>query len=179
MPDAIPLWDRTTLRILVVAADDRDEDGTGPGIRAVARMDVVVHPALGVLRGRMMSARHERGAADGRGRPFAGPRLRNAIWNPSPPDVLVAACPSSHWLVPDDVCHGLPWIHVLTAWKHLRSTMPSFMGRVCWEHGHDDLLPEGASGNLERETWFVAEMLSVLMRYASPGELVAFSREGG
>ena len=178
MPDAIPLWDRTTLRILAVAGYDPDEDGSEPGIRAVARMDVVVHPALGVLRGKMMSARHEHGAADGRGRPFTGPRLRNAIWNPLPPDVLVAACPSSHGLVPGDIHRGLPWIHVLTALRHLRSTMPSFMARVCWEHGEDDLVPEGASGNLVREAWFVAQVLSVLLRHASPRELVALSREG-
>ncbi len=56
--------------------------------------------------------------------------------------------------------------------------MPSFMAQVCWEHGEDDLLPEGASSDLVREAWFVAEVLSVLLRHASPGELVAFSREG-
>ena len=179
MPDAIPLWDRTTLRVIAVAGDDPcgDAPGVALGIRAVARMDIVVHPALGVRRGRMMSARHERGAADGHGRPFTGTRLRNAIWNPSPPDVLVAACPSSHGLVPDDVHHGLPWIHVLTALRHLRSSTPSFMARVCWEHGADDLLPEGASGGLTREAWFVAEVLSVLLHHASPDELVALSRK--
>ncbi len=115
------------MRVLAFATDDSDIDTdlSAPSrVRALARVDVVSHPALGNGVGRPMSARHEQDAPGLKAAPSTGQRLENAIWSPSAPDVLVAACPDAYAAVPDDIKCGLTWIHVLLAWRRLQPMVP-------------------------------------------------------
>ena len=169
------------MRVLAFARDepDMDADLSAPArIRALARVDVVSHPALGSGVGRLMSARHDQDARGPQARPFSGERLENAIWNPAPPDVLVAACPDACAAVPDAIQRGLPWIHVLVAWRRLHPMAPSDTLQICWDRGGQDFVPPGQKqGRLEREAWFTAVALHRLLHHAPPDELIALSRE--
>ncbi len=169
------------MRVLAFARDDPDMDTdlSAPArIRALARVDVVSHPALGNGVGRLMSAQHDQDARGPQARPFSGQRLENAIWNPAPPDVLVAACPDACDAVPDDIQRGLPWIHVLVAWSRLQPMVPSDMLQICWDRGRGDFVSSNQKrGRLESEAWFIALALHQLLHYAPPQELIALSRE--
>ena len=174
---AMPLWDPSVMRVLAFEIGDRDgAEGVGPLIIAVARVDLVTNPALGCGVGRLMSAGREPGAGL-RSRPFSGPRLENAIWRPSPPDVLVAACGEARSAVPDDLRRGLPWIIVLNAWERLLRVVPSELTPACWDHLADDSTPMPGRNALEREAWLLAQMLYRLLHLAPPDELVALSRD--
>ena len=177
MSVAMPLWDPVVMRVLAFeTADPDDADGVGGPINAVARVDVVTNPTLGCGVGRLMSARHMPGEGPS-SRPFAGERLDNALWRPSPPDVLVAACGEARSAVPDDLQRGLPWIIVFNAWERLFSMASSRILPACL----DDTRTEPSSFDertpLEREAWLLALMLHRLLHLAPPEELIALSRE--
>ena len=172
----LPLWDKRIMRVLALARDETVLDASGgPRIHAVTRVDVVTNPALGCGAGKLMSARWEPTVGP-RSRPFSGPRLANAIWRPSPPDILVAASHETRSLIPEEARHGLPWILVLTAWRRLHPFADSALLQACWDHGHDGFTARGELVGLEREARFLALALNQLLHHAPPDELVALSR---
>jgi hypothetical protein len=166
--------------VLRVLALDLEAGCAGPSgtptILAVARIDVVSSPALGCGTRRLMSAaRDDHAGAPGE---FAGNRLRSAVMDLHPPDFLVAAHPATRNAIPEELRPGLPWILVLRAWRRLQSSVPSVMLEACWEHGDDGSSLTGPRGVAEREAWFTARVLRLLLGHASPEELEALSRKG-
>ena len=158
-----------------VLAFEHEPGATGTdAIRAFARIDVVTHPALGCGRGKLMAARV--GTLGAEARPFSGARLEHAVWNPSPPDILVSATSETRRAVPGDIRRELPWILIFAAWRRLQPVVPSMMMTICWQHGEDESMPVVNPSRPEREAWFVAMALHVLLHQAAPDELVALSR---
>ena len=177
MTVALPLWAASVMRVVALERAGAGPSNTGDDIRVLARVDVVSNPALGCGVGRLMTARHD--PAGGRPRPFAGARLRDAIWNPRAPDILVAATRDTCDAVPDEIRMGLPWIVLLPAWSCLQAEVPTILLGVTWNHGDDgdDGVPSPGWGGAQREAWFAARALYLLLKHAPPEELVALSRE--
>ena len=172
----LPLWERRVMRVLALGRNEALPDASGAvRIHGVSRIDVVTSPALGCGAGKLMSARLEP-VPGPRSRPFSGPRLANAIWRPSPPDMLVAASAETRSLIPEEAQRGLPWILVLTAWRRLHPLADTALLEACWNHGHDGFSTMGELDGLEREAWFLALALNQLLHHAPPDELVALSR---
>ena len=165
------------MRVLAFDRPDAAIDPEGAEILGVARVDIRSNPALGCGVGRLMTARYH--PTDATPRPFRGDRLRNAVWRPRPPDILVAAHPHALAAVPDGIRMGLPWIVVLTAWARLQAAVPTVLLGTCWTRGNDgddDKEIDPGWGLLEREAWFTARALNFLLHHAPPDELVALSR---
>ena len=151
--------------------------GTGAPIRELARVDVTTDPVLGCRTERVMTDRHAPLASPPG--PFDGERLRQAIWSPHAPDILVAASPEATCATPAGMTQVLPWILVLSAWYRLVALAPSNLLDLCWHRGGGSFsdTPWKVSGTAETSAALLARMLVVMLHQAPPDELVAYARE--
>jgi hypothetical protein len=164
----LPLWPRCRMRVLAL-----ETAGPETLIRTRARVVVTSDPAVGCKVERIMSGSYDPDRP--RSRPFANKRLEDAIWAPSPADILVAASAETPKLIPLRYTRRLPWIQVLTAWWRIMPRAPSGLLGLCWHRGRDPTrhFDDQRRGSPEPEVSLLASMLVVLLHVAPPAELVA------
>ena len=150
-----------------VVAFDPDSPADAAAIRALARVDLVAGPNGAWAAGTPMSASHDPSSAVPR--PFAGTRLRQALFAPSRADFLAFAHSDAHGAVPAAMLAGTPVLMALTAAERVWRSVPTPALRKAWLGG-----PAAGStppARAEGRVVFLADLLLDLLGYAGPDEI--------
>lgn len=154
-------------RTLRVVAFDPDSPADAAAIRALARVDLAAGPDGAWSAGPPMSASHD--PSDAVPRPFAGIRLRRALFGPSPADFLAFAHPGARGAVPAAMLAGTPVVVALTAAERVWRSVPTAALRTAWLGGA--AVGPTPPARAEGRAAFLADLLLDLLGYAGPDEI--------
>lgn len=160
-------------RTVRVIGFDPDSPADAAAIRALARVDLVTGPDGTWSAGPPMSAAHD--PSDAVPRPFAGIRLRRALFAPSPADFLAFAHSGARDVVPAAMLAGTPVVVALTAAERIWQSVPTPALRTAW--CGSAAVGVTPSARAEGRAAFLADLLLDLLSYAGPDEIHWFSSD--